>query len=386
MEPVLLTAAVVLLIVHLASVALCLRRLDRPQKACGILGQPRITLLRPVCGLDPQDAETLESSFLQDYPDYEIVFCAPTENDPAVALLRQLIARYPQVTARILTGQVTRTGNPKLDNLWKGWQAADAGWICMADSNLLLPPDYLAQVAAAWDEDTGLVSSPAWGAAPCGLAARLEAAFLNGNQGRLQLAADSLGQGFAQGKTLFWNRALLDRAGGLAALGDRLAEDVAATHLVRGMGLSVRLTPHPFAQPLGRRGLVQVWARQLRWSRVRRDGFPLLFLTEPLNGSAAPVVLLALAGAGPVSLTALALVWYAAEWRLMQRAGWPASWRDALVLPLRDLLLPGIWLATFLRRGITWRGTDLAVPEAGPQPEPSASSGAIPAAISGAAQ
>ncbi|WP_151719489.1 ceramide glucosyltransferase [Gemmobacter serpentinus] len=364
LDETLVVIAGLFLLAHAVTVGLCLRRIRVAAEPApvSVIGQPRLTLLRPVCGLDPYDPETLESSFLQDYPDYEIIFCAPSEDDPAVALLRGLAARYPHVPARILTGQVPRTGNPKLDNLWKGWAAADAEWVCMADANLLLPRDYLARVVGSWREGTGLVSSPAWGSVPEGFAARLEAAFMNSNQARLLLAGDSLDMGFTQGKTMFWNRAMLNTAGGLAVLGERLAEDVTATQVVRRLGLKVRLTPMPFAQPLGRRDLQQVWNRQLRWSRVRRDGFAGLFLLEPANGAVLPLLLLLLAGAGlPLILTALA-IWYAAEWLLMRRAGWRAGWRDLAVLPLRDLALPVLWAATFLRKGITWRGKAMEPP------------------------
>ncbi len=54
----------------------------------------------------------------------------------------------------------------------------------------------------------------------------LECAFLDTYQARWQLAADQLGNGFAQGKTLFWRRDILDAAGGPAALGAEMAEDL----------------------------------------------------------------------------------------------------------------------------------------------------------------
>jgi ceramide glucosyltransferase len=361
----LLLAAILLLGAHLATVVIVLLRPARPRPGGGAIpATARITLLRPVCGRDAFDEETLASSFRQDWPDYEVVFCAPSADDPATPVVRQLIAAHPQVPARLLTGQERISGNPKLDNLWKGWAATDAPWVCMADSNLLLPPDYLRTLAACWDARTGLVSSPAWGARPEGWAGHLECAFLNGNQARLQLVADSLGIGFAQGKTLFWNRAFLESAGGLAPLGLRLAEDVSATRLVRARGLRVRLTPRPFAQPIGRRSLRQVWDRQLRWSRVRRDGFPAIFLCEVANGAALPALLLVLAGQAAL-LPAWLVLWYGAEWLLLRRCGWPAGWRDAVAMPLRDALIPAIWITTFARRDITWRGTAMAAPARG---------------------
>lgn len=356
--------AAALLAAHLLTVGLYIVRLRRRKPTTGTIGQPRVTLLRPVCGREAFDRETLASSFAQDYPDYEVIFCAPSENDPAVPLLRELIAAHPERRARLFTGEQRVTRNPKLNNLWSGWLAAEADWVCMADSNLRLPADYLRIIVASWSEDTGLVSSPPIGERPEGLAGSLECAFLNSNQARLQFASDSLGNGFAQGKTLFWNREMLNEAGGLEALGRYLAEDVNATKLVRGAGLKVRLTPLPFAQPIGRRAFREVWKRQLRWSRVRRDGFPFLFAAEPLNGPLIPFILAAIAAErfdmALVLLPAVAVLWYGAEFLLMWRARWPSGWRDVLALPLRDVLLPVLWLATFLKRDIEWRGNAIA--------------------------
>ena len=356
--------AAALLAAHLLTVGLYIVRLRRRKPTTGTIGLPRVTLLRPVCGREAFDRETLESSFGQDYPDYEVIFCAPSENDPAVPLLRELIAAHPECKARLFTSEQRMTRNPKLNNLWPGWLAAKADWVCMADSNLRLPADYLRIIVASWDEDTGLVSSPPIGERPEGFAGSLECAFLNSNQARLQFASDSLGNGFAQGKTLFWNRAMLNEAGGLEALGRYLAEDVNATKLVRAAGLKVRLTPLPFAQPIGRRAFREVWKRQLRWSRVRRDGFPFLFAAEPFNGPLIPFILAAIAAdrldMAVVLLPAIAVLWYGAEFVLMRRAGWPSGWRDVLALPLRDVLLPFLWLATFLKRDIEWRGNAIA--------------------------
>jgi ceramide glucosyltransferase len=361
---ILLLLALSVLVTQLVTVALFLRRLKAGRLQPGTLGLPRVTLLRPVCGHDAFDDETIGSSFRQDYPDYEIIFCAPSESDPSVPLVRRLIEAHPKVSARLLIGETAITGNPKLNNLWKGWRAAEAEWVCMTDSNLMLPPGYLRTVVSAWGPDTGLVSSPPVGERPDGLAASLECAFLNGNQARLQFAADSVGQGFAQGKTLFWNREMLNRAGGLGAIGHYLAEDVNSTKLVHELGLKVSLTPLPFAQPIGRRRFAQVWDRQLRWSRVRRDGFPMLFATEICNGPAAALVALWLSCILlhlPVLVIGLFLAaWYGSEVYLMRRAGWPARWRDILALPLRDLLIPLLWGATFLNRTIEWRGTAMA--------------------------
>ncbi|MCB6179787.1 ceramide glucosyltransferase [Rhodobacter sp. Har01] len=319
-----------------------------------------ITLLRPVCGVDAFDLETLESSFRLNDPGCEIIFCAAHEDDPACAAVRAMIARHPDRKARFLVGEDRITANPKLNNLIKGWAAATGSHVAMADANLLLPPDYLDHLWDAWTPDCGLVTSPPAGIRPGNLWGALECAFLNGFQARWQLAADSAGLGFAQGKTLFVEKAWLDAAGGLAALGRDLAEDVAFTKIVRAGGRKVRLTRQIFAQPVGRRSLRAVWDRQLRWSRVRRDGFPALFAAEILLGALPPALLL-LSLAPAVWLLPLLALWYGAELALSRAAGWPAGPRDLAAMGLRDLLLPALWLATWARRGFDWRGTAMEV-------------------------
>lgn len=351
---------------HLASAVLTGWRYLRPGRAEGHAERPFISLVRPVCGLDTYDAETLASSFALSYPAHEVIFCAAHEGDPAVALLRRLIAENPDVDAQLLIGEDQISSNPKLNNLEKGWQAARGSFVVMTDSNLLLPPDYLEQLLAVCHEDTGLVSSPPVGQRGEGMAAALECAFLNSFQARWQLAADSLGLGYAQGKTLMWRREVLERAGGLAALGRDLAEDVASTKVVRAQGLKVRLSRHAFVQPIGPRSFPVVWKRQLRWARVRRDGFPGLFALEILLGPWVP--LLALAPWLGVSLALWALpflvLWYGAELVLNRIAGWPAAPRDLSAMLLRDLLLAPLWVVTWRSRGFEWRGTAMA-----PNPE-----------------
>lgn len=376
MTAALMGIAGVMLMIHLAAIGLYLGRISSRKTLFDGIGRPKVTLLRPVCGVDAFDEETLRSSFTQDYSDYEIIFCAQSEGDRAVALVQRLIAEHPQNKARLLIGYDPFTRNPKLNNVYKGWIAAESDWICMTDSNLLLPPDYLTTVVGAWRPNSGLVSCPPIGIRPHGFAGHLECAFLNSNQALLQFGAASIGPAFAQGKTLFFNRPLLEQAGGLSALGITMAEDVAATKVVRALGRDVTLTPMPFAQPIGTRSLAQVWGRQLRWSRVRRDGFPAIFNAEFLNGGLAPILLWVVAvhdhGFGVLAVMAFVAIWYGAEIILARKAGWPMGIKDLGAIVLRDALIPMIWAATFLRRDFEWRGTPMgASPEPLPPQHPS---------------
>lgn len=346
------------------SLVLAARHLARPSPKPSE-PRPKISLIRPVCGLDPKDEATLGSSFGQDYPDYELLFCVAVEADPVVPLVRALMAAHPQVPARLLVGEDRISGNPKLNNVAKGWAAAHSDWIAMADSNLLLPPDYLSLLQAEFGPGVGMVSSPAVGTEPEGLPAMLECAYLNTHQARWQLMADQLGQGYAQGKSLFYRRDLVEAAGGLAALGKDMAEDVASTKMTRNAGLIVRLPPAPFAQPLGRRTWGAVWQRQVRWAKVRRLGFPWLYALEILNGALPFVILAALARFKPDVILAFLILWYAGEWILAERGNWPRGPRDVAMWMLRDLLAPVLWVKGWLGKGFEWRGTAMQADDAG---------------------
>ena len=319
-----------------------------------------MSIVRPVCGIENYGTETLRSTFHLDYPNYEIIFCAASAGDPVVPLVQRLIAEHPHVPARLLIGNEVISDNPKLNNVCKGWRAATYDWLVMSDSNVLMPRDYLRRMLAAWRADTGVVASPPIGCWPATFWAELECAFLNTYQARWQYVADSIGWGFAQGKSMLYRKQLIEVAGGIRLLGAEPAEDAATTKIVRAAGLRVRLVDAPFVQPLGKRGAAEVWARQLRWARLRTASFKQFYLLEGLAGGLLPLSLAAYVIAALELPAACALVplviWYGAEAMLAYLACWQLSWRSPLAWLLRDLLLPVLWLVGFLGTGVTWRG------------------------------
>jgi len=321
---------------------------------------PGVSIVRPVCGIDNYVEETLHSAFQLDYARYEIVFCVAHTNDPVVPIVKRLIADHPHVPARLLVGNESIGGNPKLNNVYKGWRAAAHDWIVMADSNVLMPHDYLQRLLSAWRADTGVVASPPVGGRPDGFWAELECAFLNTYQARWQLTAASVGFGFAQGKSMLYRRSLLEQAGGIRALATEPAEDAATTKVVRSAGLRVRLVDAPFEQPLGERGARDVWHRQQRWARLRSASFKACYCVEILAGGALPLAaaagVLAALELPLISVVALAGIWYGMEAMLAHIAGWHLSWRSPIAWVLRDLLLPLLWIGGWRGTGVVWRG------------------------------
>ena len=62
---------------------------------------PGVSILRPLKGLDTNLYENLESTFLQEYSNFEIFFCVEDEHDQALVIVRDLMAKYPAVDAHI---------------------------------------------------------------------------------------------------------------------------------------------------------------------------------------------------------------------------------------------------------------------------------------------
>src|SRR6185437_8868810 len=64
---------------------------------------PSVTILKPLHLSEPGLSDNLESFFAQDYPGpVQIVFGVHDEKDPAVAVVRALQARYPQLDTTIV--------------------------------------------------------------------------------------------------------------------------------------------------------------------------------------------------------------------------------------------------------------------------------------------
>ncbi|MXQ10260.1 ceramide glucosyltransferase [Microvirga makkahensis] len=363
-----------LTLANLVSIAIAAMRLNSaPMDKAPVNPTDPVTIIRPLCGTEPFVEETLASSFTLSYPHYELIFCVAQADDPIIPIISRLMAAHPSVPSRLLVGDDRISDNPKLNNCIKGWQVARFDWVVLADSNVLMPQDYIQQLLASWRPGTGLVCSTPIGSLPEGFWAEVECAFLNTLQARWQYVGESLGLGFAQGKSMLWRRDLLNANGGIRALAAEIAEDAAATKLVRKMGLHVHLVTSPFEQPLGRRTARQVWGRQTRWARLRRVTFPHFFAPEILTGAAIPL----LAGTYfaavsqhsiAVLLTLLALVWYGAEWALAKSKGWHVSWRYPIACLTRDCLIPIMWAYAWIGRNVVWRGNAMTIRVNGAEP------------------
>ena len=75
---------------------------------------PPVSILKPLCGADPNAYESLRSHCVQDYPEFEIIFGVSDPDDVAMPLVRRLIQEFPArkiqlVVCPLDSGRITRS-------------------------------------------------------------------------------------------------------------------------------------------------------------------------------------------------------------------------------------------------------------------------------------
>ncbi len=325
---------------------------------------PPVSILKPLKGADPEIWESFCSHCEQKYPQFQLIFGVSDPGDPAIEAVRKLQAEYPNLPIELIVCDRVLGANIKVSNLAQMLPAARHELLLVNDSDIRVPPDYLRQVFAPLaDVSVGLVTCLYRGVAAPTLGSRLEALGISTDFVPGVLSARFLEKGlhFGLGSTLAFRRRDLESIGGFEALLDYLADDYELGRRIAATGKKVELSAATVTTFLPAYTLRQFFRHQLRWSRTIRDarrwGYTGLVFTFGLPWALA--ALLAAHGAawawGLFALTfaaRLAVGFAAAEGVLHDR-----QWLDnILLLPLRDLIAPIVWAASFMGNRIHWRG------------------------------
>ena len=119
---VIAVAAVTASIIYLFWALWAVRAFGRLRPAVGTFTAP-VTILKPVCGLDPGLYGNLRSFCEQDYPAYQVLFGVRDPNDPAIPVVERVIRDGPdldQVRKCIQENTdawMEDRGNPEVDSL-----------------------------------------------------------------------------------------------------------------------------------------------------------------------------------------------------------------------------------------------------------------------------
>lgn len=331
---------------------------------------PPVTMLKPLCGAEPNLYEHLRSFCQQDYPDYQIVFGVRDPADPALAVVRRLVDEFPTLPMAVVINPRLHGSNYKIGNLINMLERAQHEVLIIADSDVFVSPDYLACVTEPLrDPSVGLVTCVYRDVPTSGIWSRLGAMYINEWYIPSALLAALFGhRNYASGQTLCFRRQTLQAIGGFGAMTDQLADDYRLGELIRGLGLTIELSPTVVMAEHHETDLDSLSRHELRWLRtirtLRPHSYRAIFLSFSLP--------LALCG---LLLTAVDPLWPATAWTLFAvalaaRLGIHLAHRigsgrplfsDLWLLPIRDLLLCWIWARSFCASRITWRGGEFDV-------------------------
>ncbi len=327
---------------------------------------PPVSILKPLKGTDPGIYECFRSHCLQDYPEYEIIFGVSNANDPAAASVRQLQNEFPRRDIRLVVCSEALGANAKVSNLAQMLPVARYQHLIVNDSDIRVGPGYLREVIAPLANETvGMVTCLYRGEAAGTLGSRLESLGIATDFCPGVLAARQLEGGirFGLGSTLAFRRADLERIGGFESLVDYLADDYELGRRIAEIGLSAKLSHVVVATHLPAYNLREFFAHQLRWARGVRDsragGYFGLVLTFGLFWSCLAVV--AARGAGwawlllaSTFVLRLAVALVVGGEVLQDRRLATNLW----LLPIRDLIAVGVWIASFGGHTVNWRGQE----------------------------
>jgi ceramide glucosyltransferase len=320
-----------------------------------------VTILKPLCGVEPGLYEDLTSFCDQVYPGrVQILFGLQDPADAAIAVVNRLIAERPGRDIELVVQAASKNAaNPKVETLVALEPHIRHPVVIVADADMAVERDYLCD---NWHADSrrrrcGHVPLPR--RARGGLWARLASMgidyhFLpNVLVGlKLRLARPCFGS------TIALRRETLAAIGGFEAFLDYIADDYAVGEAVRATGMKVAIPSTVLAHACSEQSAAELLRHELRWARTVRAVNPLGYagsiVTYPL-----PLAVLGAALSG-LGVPGAAMIAAAIACRLVLQLQVdhtlhvnPNRW---WLGPARDLLAFGVYALSFFVDVVSWRG------------------------------
>lgn len=340
---------------------------------------PSVSILKSLKGVDPGMLDAFRTHCNQNYAGaYELLFGVSSLSDPAAAIVAQLQLEFPQHTIRLIECPQRLGANGKVSTLAQLVPHAQHEFLLISDSDISVSSHYLERVMIAFshprlaaigdEQPIGLVTALYRGRAHGTLPSRLESLGIATDFQPSVLLSKWIEGGirYGLGSTLAVRREALDRIGGFPALVDHLADDYELGARIAQAGYTVVLSSEVVetsTPPYTWRGFID---HQLRWLRTVRDarpaGYAGLIFT---HGFAWAVLNVVASGLSPLSLWLLGLSFFLRLTLAMTAGAEVLGDHEVLpnlwLLPLRDLVALGLWIAGFASNTIVWRGESFTV-------------------------
>lgn len=322
-----------------------------------------VTMLKPLHQAEPGLEENLRSFFRQDYAGpMQIVFGARSHGDPALKLVERLRRAHPAVQVDVVVGSRFGGTNPKVASLIHMVARAKHEVLIVSDSDIRVRPDYVRHIISALHEpEVGAVTCLYSGRPVGNLWSKLAAMGINYHfvpNARFGIALGLTKPCF--GSTIAFRRRTLEEIGGFESLSNVLADDYELGRAIRARGYRLSIPASLTVEHVcSQKSALALVRQELRWARTNlmlaKSGYAGTLLTYPL-----PLALFAalFQEFSPLSLVVLAGA-LASRLFLVGQCGRSLGQRGAntWLLPLRDVLSLGVFVASFFGKTVFWRGT-----------------------------
>jgi len=322
---------------------------------------PKVTILKPLCGLEWDSYDNLVSFCQQDYPDYQVIFCIQSPQDPSIELVNKIIGQYSHLDLSLVIDSTQIGNNLKISNLVNGYPQAKHDIIIISDSDIRVKPDYLKNIIQPFiNQKVGVVTC-LYSSLTKGWLASFEALEIATQFAPRVLTARKLEPiSFACGATIAISQEVLAKIGGLQAVADYLADDYQLGYLPYQAGYQVVVSNYIVEHSIANVSFQDFLKRQARWAKcIRVERFWGYFGLIFTQGTTTSLLFLLFSGGSLLGWLVLIITWairlllaWVVGVKFMQDK---VTQKYFIWLPLRDIVSSAIWLYSFFGNQITWR-------------------------------
>jgi len=327
--------------------------------------RPRVSIIKPVSGIEDGLEMNLASFANLAGPSYELIISIAEPDDPALPIIEKVLPLFVEGTVRVIIGGASRMDNPKVERLVAGARRAAGDILLISDSNVKVSRDYLVMTMREFeDPGVGCTVNLFVGDQAVTPGANLECLYILTFVLPGTILAALAGVTCVVGKSMAVTRTVLEQIGGFEAFARVLAEDQSIGLAVERAGYRVALSPVVVHNVIEKRTVAGAIKRQVRWGKIRysfsRLRYTAEFLCNPLPILVAASILSGAAGLSapaPILLIGSAVavrVLQAATMKYMTGARLPA-WSLALV-PAQDCLQAVTQFIPYFSKHVDWRG------------------------------
>lgn len=340
---------------------------------------PRTTVILPCKGLDVGFHDNIRKLLSQDYPDFQVIFCLASEDDPAYPALKEICAEQNQVRTAIVIAGVNPQRAQKVNNQLRALKdvSSDTEVIVFVDADVIARQDFLRHLVAPLQNPqigvcTGyrfyIASVTNWPSVLRSLWNRMSAWEMAGPDA------------FAWGGAMAIRRSIFEEAR-VADHWDRACDDdLSLTTAVKELGLRVHFVPQCLVASDGDQTVAEIFEWTNRQLILTKVYYPKLWRRAIVRATLMAVWLFAMSiavigwlatgdMAFGLATIAGACIFPVEIWFLLHARGlWQRVLSDrqsylqeslaasCMAIPLAHFVLPWLTLYSVITNRIQWRG------------------------------